>query len=220
MGRSSEPPPYMSSEFRALVLSYFNLWTNVAIRLEDYLTVHDEKMGLKLDQAAIIRLSIQKLQENVEAVHRHEWEQRERQHKEEIEVLKRELEHIRTHWLEHSNSSPSFTTSENNPGTGTQTGSPPRNFSAVDLPRVAQSIGPSYDASRPSSPISLSSDTEYTLKRKQMACYKCKRNQLKCDGSKPSCSICTRLGRECSWEIRRKSGPARGYVKALEERLS
>ncbi|TLS27578.1 hypothetical protein PpBr36_05187 [Pyricularia pennisetigena] len=41
-----------------------------------------------------------------------------------------------------------------------------------------------------------------------------------CDGQKPSCSTCTRLGHDCAYdEVRRKSGPKRGYVKALEERL-
>ena len=109
----------MSSTFRALVLSYFDLRTNVAYRLEKYLTIHDEKMKLERDIAAITHLSMEKhVRENVEAVHRHEWQQRERRYKEEIEVLQRSLEHIRTHWLEHSNSSPSFTTSENNSGTG------------------------------------------------------------------------------------------------------
>jgi hypothetical protein len=204
------------------VLSYFDLWTNVASRLEDYLTVHDENIAEKIALAAITNPSIEKqVQENVEAAHRHEWHERERRYKEAIEVLQRELEHIRTHWLEHPNSSPSSTTSENNLGTGTQTGLPPRDFSEVDLPRVNQSIGPPYDASGPSSPISLSSDTEYTPKRNLIACIICKKRKLKCDGSKPSCSLCTRLGGDCSYiEIRGKSGRTRGYVKAQEERLS
>jgi hypothetical protein len=203
----------MSSTFRALVLSYFDLRTNVASRLEDYLTIHDEKMKLERDIAAIAHLSMEKyVRENVEAVHRHEWQQRERRYKEEIEVLQRELEH--------SNSSPSFTTSENNSGTGTQTGLPPRNFSAVDLPRVNQNIGPSYDASGPSSPISLSSDTEYTPKRKLITCISCWERELKCDGSKPKCSRCTRLGHTCIYiEIHGKSGRTRGYVEPQEERL-
>ncbi|KAL8328701.1 hypothetical protein RB597_004457 [Gaeumannomyces tritici] len=48
----------------------------------------------------------------------------------------------------------------------------------------------------------------------------CRKRKLKCDGQKPSCSTCTRLGHSCAYdEIRRKSGPKRGYVKALEERL-
>src|ERR1700738_3450445 len=58
-------------------------------------------------------------------------------------------------------------------------------------------------------------------KLKRIACVICRKRKLKCDGSKPSCSTCTRLGHNCAYdEVRRKSGPKRGYVKALEERLS
>jgi len=58
-------------------------------------------------------------------------------------------------------------------------------------------------------------------KLKRIACIICRKRKLKCDGIKPSCSTCTRLGHSCAYdEVRRKSGPKRGYVKALEERLS
>lgn len=58
-------------------------------------------------------------------------------------------------------------------------------------------------------------------KPKRLACMICRKRKLKCDGNKPSCSTCTRLGHSCAYdEVRRKSGPKRGYVKALEERLS
>lgn len=58
-------------------------------------------------------------------------------------------------------------------------------------------------------------------KPKRLACMICRKRKLKCDGVKPSCSTCTRLGHTCAYdEVRRKSGPKRGYVKALEERLS
>ncbi|TVY19646.1 Citrinin biosynthesis transcriptional activator ctnR [Lachnellula arida] len=57
-------------------------------------------------------------------------------------------------------------------------------------------------------------------KPKRIACIICRKRKLKCDGTKPSCSTCTRLGHDCAYdEVRRKSGPKRGYVKALEERL-
>ncbi|KAB5580809.1 fungal-specific transcription factor domain-containing protein [Coniochaeta sp. 2T2.1] len=57
-------------------------------------------------------------------------------------------------------------------------------------------------------------------KPKRLACMICRKRKLKCDGLKPSCSTCTRLGHNCAYdEVRRKSGPKRGYVKALEERL-
>jgi len=58
-------------------------------------------------------------------------------------------------------------------------------------------------------------------KPKRLACMICRKRKLKCDGIKPSCSTCSRLGHSCAYdEVRRKSGPKRGYVKALEERLS
>lgn len=60
-----------------------------------------------------------------------------------------------------------------------------------------------------------------SLKPKRIACIICRKRKLKCDGIKPNCSTCSRLGHDCSYdEVRRKSGPKRGYVKALEERLS
>lgn len=58
-------------------------------------------------------------------------------------------------------------------------------------------------------------------KPKRLACMICRKRKLRCDGLKPSCSTCTRLGHSCAYdEVRKKSGPKRGYVKALEERLS
>ncbi|KAI1824234.1 fungal-specific transcription factor domain-containing protein [Xylaria intraflava] len=57
-------------------------------------------------------------------------------------------------------------------------------------------------------------------KPKRLACMICRKRKLRCDGAKPSCSTCTRLGHSCAYdEVRKKSGPKRGYVKALEERL-
>ncbi|RDW88831.1 hypothetical protein BP6252_00863 [Coleophoma cylindrospora] len=57
-------------------------------------------------------------------------------------------------------------------------------------------------------------------KPKRIACIICRKRKLKCDGTKPSCSTCSRLGHNCAYdEQRKKSGPKRGYVKALEERL-
>ncbi|KAF3764776.1 hypothetical protein M406DRAFT_258289 [Cryphonectria parasitica EP155] len=57
-------------------------------------------------------------------------------------------------------------------------------------------------------------------KPKRLACMVCRKRKLRCDGNRPCCSTCTRLGHDCAYdEVRRKSGPKRGYVKALEERL-
>ncbi|KAF2771761.1 hypothetical protein EJ03DRAFT_342143 [Teratosphaeria nubilosa] len=58
-------------------------------------------------------------------------------------------------------------------------------------------------------------------KPKRIACVLCRKRKLKCDGNKPACGTCTRLQHDCSYEaVRRKSGPKRGYVKALEARLA
>lgn len=55
---------------------------------------------------------------------------------------------------------------------------------------------------------------------KRIACIICRKRKLKCDGTKPSCGTCSRLGHKCAYdEVRRKSGPKRGYVKELEARL-
>ena len=64
-------------------------------------------------------------------------------------------------------------------------------------------------------------DNSSVPKPKRLACMICRKRKLKCDGTRPSCSTCSRLGHACEYdEQRRKSGPKRGYVKALEERLS
>ena len=70
-------------------------------------------------------------------------------------------------------------------------------------------------------PTAHDGDNTNVPKPKRLACMICRKRKLKCDGVKPSCSTCTRLGHSCAYdEVRRKSGPKRGYVKALEERLS
>ncbi|KAL8672559.1 MAG: hypothetical protein Q9168_002995 [Polycauliona sp. 1 TL-2023] len=58
-------------------------------------------------------------------------------------------------------------------------------------------------------------------KPKRVACAICRKRKLKCDGGRPKCGTCARLGHNCAYdEIRRKSGPKRGYVKELEARLA
>jgi len=55
---------------------------------------------------------------------------------------------------------------------------------------------------------------------KRIACVICRKRKLRCDGGKPSCGTCARLAHDCAYdEVRRKSGPKRGYVKQLEARL-
>ena len=63
-------------------------------------------------------------------------------------------------------------------------------------------------------------DGDLVPKSKRIACVLCRKRKLKCDGTRPSCGTCARLAHSCAYDdIRRKSGPKRGYVKALEERL-
>ncbi|CBX92795.1 hypothetical protein IAQ61_005843, partial [Plenodomus lingam] len=57
-------------------------------------------------------------------------------------------------------------------------------------------------------------------KVKRIACVLCRKRKLRCDGARPECSTCKRLNHDCAYdEVRRKSGPKRGYVKLLEQRL-
>ncbi|KAK5120988.1 hypothetical protein LTR85_005772 [Meristemomyces frigidus] len=66
-----------------------------------------------------------------------------------------------------------------------------------------------------------SQENDQLPKPKRIACVLCRKRKLKCDGDKPSCGTCLRLQHDCSYdEVRRKSGPKRGYVKALEARLA
>ncbi|KAK9242165.1 fungal-specific transcription factor domain-containing protein [Lipomyces tetrasporus] len=56
---------------------------------------------------------------------------------------------------------------------------------------------------------------------KRIACVICRKRKLRCDGARPACGTCARLQHHCIYEeTRRKSGPKRGYVKMLEERLA
>ncbi|KAK5797763.1 hypothetical protein VI817_004054 [Penicillium citrinum] len=64
-------------------------------------------------------------------------------------------------------------------------------------------------------------DGGYVPRPKRIACVVCRRRKLRCDGKRPSCGTCSRLGHECAYdEVRKKSGPKRGYVKQLEARLA
>ncbi|PTB64118.1 N-terminal binuclear Zn cluster-containing protein [Trichoderma citrinoviride] len=79
-------------------------------------------------------------------------------------------------------------------------------------------VSPSHDDS--TAPRDAHPDNSSVPKPKRLACMICRKRKLKCDGIRPSCSTCSRLGHNCAYdEQRRKSGPKRGYVKALEERL-
>ncbi|KAI1206436.1 uncharacterized protein F4807DRAFT_439078 [Annulohypoxylon truncatum] len=82
----------------------------------------------------------------------------------------------------------------------------------------SQGTSPNADASP--SAATQNQNNGNVPRPKRLACMICRKRKLRCDGIKPSCSTCTRLGHACAYdEVRRKSGPKRGYVKALEERL-
>ena len=66
----------------------------------------------------------------------------------------------------------------------------------------------------------IGEETGTAKQPKRIACVVCRKRKLKCDGNKPKCATCARLGHSCAYdEVRRKSGPKRGYVKDLEARL-
>lgn len=68
--------------------------------------------------------------------------------------------------------------------------------------------------------VDVNGEENEAPKTKRVACVICRKRKLKCDGNKPKCATCARLGHACAYdEVRRKSGPKRGYVKDLEARL-
>ncbi|KAF2668054.1 hypothetical protein BT63DRAFT_426889 [Microthyrium microscopicum] len=63
-------------------------------------------------------------------------------------------------------------------------------------------------------------DNENQPRAKRIACVLCRKRKLRCDGARPKCGTCSRLSHDCGYdEVRKKSGPKRGYVKLLEARL-
>lgn len=97
------------------------------------------------------------------------------------------------------------------------TGAEPSTSAAV----ATDSVSPGSDDNPTSENPPPAGSNANVPKPKRLACTICRKRKLRCDGVKPSCSTCTRLGHACAYdEVRRKSGPKRGYVKALEERLS
>lgn len=63
-------------------------------------------------------------------------------------------------------------------------------------------------------------DNEAQARPKRIACVLCRKRKLRCDGARPACGTCKRLSHDCAYdEVRKKSGPKRGYVKLLEARL-
>lgn len=76
------------------------------------------------------------------------------------------------------------------------------------------------DGSAPPTESAPTGDNNYVPRPKRIACVVCRRRKLRCDGQRPRCGTCSRLGHDCAYdEVRKKSGPKRGYVKQLEARL-
>ncbi|CAL5874636.1 uncharacterized protein PFLUO_LOCUS8933 [Penicillium psychrofluorescens] len=92
----------------------------------------------------------------------------------------------------------------------------PSQYSSADFSQSASmaDYGPPADAAN-------HSESNTGPRSKRIACVVCRRRKLRCDGKRPSCGTCSRLGHECAYdEARKKSGPKRGYVKQLEARLA
>ncbi|RAL01004.1 putative C6 transcription factor Prf [Aspergillus ibericus CBS 121593] len=94
-------------------------------------------------------------------------------------------------------------------GTQASPSQPPRNTATT------------YEDTAPTTAGQSDADSHYIPRPKRIACVLCRRRKLRCDGKRPSCGTCSRLGHECIFdEVRKKSGPKRGYVKQLEKRLA
>ncbi|KAF2151970.1 hypothetical protein K461DRAFT_279495 [Myriangium duriaei CBS 260.36] len=96
-------------------------------------------------------------------------------------------------------------------------------MTAVDRMPDAVNIDDGYFNDLTQNPKSISPGTneDQPPKAKRIACVLCRKRKLRCDGARPSCGTCARLSHDCSYdEVRKKSGPKRGYVKQLENRLA
>lgn len=105
-------------------------------------------------------------------------------------------------------------------------GNPPPSFEYFNAPLNPQS---SFDIPSEQHPdlsntrrtSDAAQDNDATARSKRTACTLCRKRKLRCDGTKPSCATCARLKHDCCYdEVRKKSGPKRGYVKVLEARLA
>ncbi|KAJ4314826.1 hypothetical protein N0V94_006267 [Neodidymelliopsis sp. IMI 364377] len=87
-----------------------------------------------------------------------------------------------------------------------------------DLSQQLQDVN--GDTQSPTRHNSQDTQNDSAAKQKRIACILCRKRKLKCDGTRPTCGTCKRLSHDCAYdEVRKKSGPKRGYVKLLEQRL-
>ncbi|KAJ6089725.1 hypothetical protein N7467_004941 [Penicillium canescens] len=99
----------------------------------------------------------------------------------------------------------------------------PRSNFGIDPSQYATESGPSQMefGSAENGAVESTGEGNFVPRPKRIACVVCRRRKLRCDGRRPSCGTCSRLGHDCSYdEVRKKSGPKRGYVKQLEARLA
>lgn len=83
-----------------------------------------------------------------------------------------------------------------------------------------QTPGPNAERQSPAQPSGQDAPNDNAAKQKRIACVLCRKRKLRCDGARPTCATCKRLSHDCAYdEVRKKSGPKRGYVKLLEQRL-
>ncbi|KAI7883515.1 hypothetical protein K492DRAFT_143805 [Lichtheimia hyalospora FSU 10163] len=62
--------------------------------------------------------------------------------------------------------------------------------------------------------------SEPKRKRLAQACDSCRRKKVKCDGSRPVCGTCNKMGRTCTYNpVVQKRGPRQGYIEIIEKRL-
>lgn len=93
-------------------------------------------------------------------------------------------------------------------------------YSNANDTHMASDNDPSADPAASSTDPRQPNDPNLSSKLKRTACVLCRKRKLRCDAARPACGTCARLGHECEYdEQRKKSGPKRGYVKALETRL-
>ncbi|KAJ5560329.1 hypothetical protein N7513_002728, partial [Penicillium frequentans] len=64
-------------------------------------------------------------------------------------------------------------------------------------------------------------DNRDSSRLKYNACAMCRSRKSKCDKKQPRCSLCSRLGKDCTYSaMRKKSGPKRKVLEELETRLA
>jgi len=91
---------------------------------------------------------------------------------------------------------------------------------ASSSPSSASSASPPVSAAADSAADATASSNP-SQPPKHIACTTCKKRKLKCDGARPKCGTCQRGAKDCEYSTeRKKSGPKKGYVKILEDRVA